>query len=110
MLKREIVKALAVKFGMDEPTAKRVVEFMFTQITEAFALDRLAAMSELGLVEKFRSSRKSMAAKLKSKIGREGVAEARRLQQQHTPGVIIYAAETYPTSFEKGGELLLGEF
>ncbi len=73
MLKRETVKALAVKFGMDEPTAKRVVEFVFTQITEAFASD-LAAMSELGLVEKFRSLRKTATAKLKSKIGKEGVA------------------------------------
>ncbi len=110
MMKREIVKALAVKFGMDEPTAKRVVEFVFTQLTEAVESDRRALVSELGLVEKFRSSRKKITAKLKSKIGKEGVAEARRLQQQHTPGVIIYAAETYPTSFEKGGELFLGDF
>ncbi len=45
MMKREIVKALAVKFGMDEPTTKRVVQFIFAQIVESFTSDRVDAIS-----------------------------------------------------------------
>ncbi len=113
MAKREIVKALAVEFGLPEPTAKRVVQFILNQLVGFLESERRVAASELGqyaLVKKVQSPPKKTAARLKSKLGDEGVAEARRLQQQHTPGVIIYAAETYPTSFEKGSELFLGDF
>ena len=99
MTKRDIVKALAVDFGMDEPTAKRVVQFVLNQIVNSLESDGRIAVSELGQyapVQKGKSPHKKTAARLKSKIGDEGVAEARRLQEQHTPDVIRYAFVTLP--------------
>ncbi len=100
MAKQEIVKALAVEFGMEEPTSKRVVQFVLDQIVRSLELEGRVAVSEvseLGFVEEVKSKHKTTAARLKSKLGDEGVAEARRLQQQHTPDVIRYASLTLPT-------------
>lgn len=99
MTKREIVKALAVEFGLAEPTAKRAVQFVLNQIMESIESERRVAVSETGRyapVEKVKSLHNKTAARLKSKLGDEGVAEARRLQEQHTPKVIRYAFVTLP--------------
>ncbi|MCZ6655327.1 MAG: HU family DNA-binding protein [Planctomycetota bacterium] len=99
MAKREIVKALAVEFGMDEPTAKRVVQFVLEQIVKSLKSEGRIPITALGHyapVQKSKSPHKTTAARLKSKIGDEGVAEARRLQEQHTPDVIRYTFAMLP--------------
>ena len=99
MTKRDIVKALAVDFGMDQPIAKRVVQYVLNQIVKSLESEGRIAVSEPGHyapVQKGKSPHKKTAARLKSKIGDEGVAEARRLQEQHTPDVIRYAFVTLP--------------
>ncbi len=99
MTKREIVKALAVEFGMEELTAKQVVQFTLNQIVKSLESEGRIAVSELSHyapVQKRESPHKKTAARLKAKIGDEGAAEARRLQQQHTPDVIRYAFVTLP--------------
>ncbi len=106
MAKQEIVKALAVEFGMEEPTSKRVVQFVLDQIVASMASE--GRLVEIGIghydpVEKVKRLAEAKfqhaktAGRLKSKLGDEGVAEAKRLQQQHTPDVIRYAFLTLPT-------------
>ena len=108
MTKRDILKALAVEFDLAEPVAKRVVQFVLDQIVESLVLDKHVAVSEIDLVEKFKSHYQKTAARLKSKIGDEGVAEARRLQEQHTPDVIRYAFVTLAPPSARPGPPLNG--
>ena len=99
MTKQEIVKALAVEFGMEETTAKRVVQFVLNQIVKSLESEGRVAASETGQytpVQMPENLHKKTAARLMSMIGDEGVAEARRLQQQHSPNVIRYAFVTLP--------------
>ncbi len=99
MTKQEIVKTLAVEFGMEETTAKRVVQFVLNQIVKFLESEGRVVASETGQytpVQMPKNLHKKTAARLMSMIGDEGVAEAKRLQQQHTPNVIRYAFETLP--------------
>jgi len=99
MKKREIVKALAIELDLAEPAAKRAVQFVLDQVMASLKSDGRVAVSELGQyapLEKVKSLHKKTAARLKSEIGEEAVAEARRLQEQHTSSVIRYAFVTLP--------------